>query len=59
LRLTSHGVDVLASIQAAQRQWANELGARIGERDLRRAAAIVERARSTLGGPSGSPRSKP
>jgi DNA-binding MarR family transcriptional regulator len=50
LRLTARGRDVLRSIQAAQRQWADELGARLGERDLRKAATTLERARAALAG---------
>jgi DNA-binding MarR family transcriptional regulator len=53
LRLTPRGREILSSIQAAQRRWANELGSMLGERDLRRAATTLERARSTLAGRDG------
>src|SRR5437762_5766769 len=43
LELTPRGRDILASIQAAQRVWANDLGAAVGDRDLRRASAVLER----------------
>jgi hypothetical protein len=33
----------LRTIQEAQRTWADELGARMGEADLRRAAKVLER----------------
>lgn len=43
LRLLPKGHAVLRAIQAEQRPWADRLGARIGEVDLRRAAAVLER----------------
>jgi DNA-binding MarR family transcriptional regulator len=43
LRLTPRGRSVLRTIQAAQRVWADALGAEIGEGDLRRASGIVGR----------------
>ena len=43
LRLTSEGARALRTIQAAQRRWANDLGAEIGERDLRQASKVLGR----------------
>jgi DNA-binding MarR family transcriptional regulator len=48
LTLTQRGRDALAAIQAAQRTWANTLGREVGEADLRRANAVLERALETL-----------
>jgi len=41
LQLTTRGRSVLRTIQAAQRQWANALGAELGEKELRAAAATL------------------
>lgn len=46
--LTGEGRRVLASIQAAQRPWANELGRAVGEKDLRRAADTLDRLIAAL-----------
>lgn len=43
LRLTPRGRSALRTIQAAQRSWADALGADIGEADLRRASAVLDR----------------
>ena len=43
LRLTPRGRATLATIQAGQRGWANAIGADIGETELRRASALLER----------------
>lgn len=48
LRLLPKGRAVLRAIQAAQQPWADALGARIGEGDLRRAAATLERLLQVL-----------
>ena len=48
LRITPRGEAVLLKIQAAQQVWADELGARIGERDLRRAEEVLDRVRKAL-----------
>jgi DNA-binding MarR family transcriptional regulator len=50
LRLLPEGRTVLRTIQAAQRPWADALGARIGESDLRRASNILERVLEVLSG---------
>ena len=43
LRLTPRGLRTLRTIQEAQREWADELGARMGETGLRRAAKVLDR----------------
>jgi len=54
LELTARGRAALATIQRAQRAWADRLGAAIGESDLRRTAAVLERiAAEVSGDPSG------
>src|SRR5207247_3190927 len=42
VRLTPQGRRTLRTIQAAQREWANQVGARIGEVNLRHASRVVE-----------------
>ena len=42
VRLTARGRNTLRTIQAAQRAWANQVGARIGEANLRHASRVVE-----------------
>ena len=44
LRITPRGRRALRTIQAAQRAWADALGAEIGEADLRNANAVLGRA---------------
>ena len=48
LRLTPRGRRALGTIQAAQRSWANALGARIGEADLRQASSVLQRVWQAL-----------
>lgn len=48
VRLTPIGMQILRTIQAAQRTWANELGSVIGEADLRRAGRVCARLLDTL-----------
>jgi DNA-binding MarR family transcriptional regulator len=43
LRLTPRGRAALRAIQAAQRSWADALGAELGEADLRRASVVLDR----------------
>jgi DNA-binding MarR family transcriptional regulator len=43
VRLTPRGRSALRRIRAAQHEWANALGDRIGTRDLRRANGILAR----------------
>ncbi len=49
LRLSLKGRAVLRAIQAAQQPWADSLGQQVGDRDLRLAAAILERLLQALG----------
>jgi DNA-binding MarR family transcriptional regulator len=48
LCLTPRGRAALGTIQKAQRAWADALGARIGEADLRQAGEVLERLSSAL-----------
>lgn len=48
LELTARGRSTLAAIQRAQRAWADRLGAALGEPDLRRAAAVLDRVAAAL-----------
>jgi DNA-binding MarR family transcriptional regulator len=48
LRLTARGRRALRRIQAAQRSWANALGAEIGEADLRQASSVLARVLEAL-----------
>lgn len=49
LLLTPKGRSTLEKIQAAQRVWANDLGAAIGETDLQQANTILARVLAVLG----------
>jgi len=46
--LTKRGREALTTIQAAQRPWADDLGAAVGERDLRRVNATLDRVLQTF-----------
>jgi DNA-binding MarR family transcriptional regulator len=48
LRLTARGRNALRAIQTAQRAWADELGAAIGEADLESASAAIARVLAAL-----------
>ncbi|HYD53255.1 MAG TPA: MarR family transcriptional regulator [Gemmatimonadaceae bacterium] len=48
LRLRAAGRTTLDAIQAAQREWADALGAEIGEPELRRAARVLARVAAAL-----------
>lgn len=48
LRLTPAGRSALGVMQVAQRAWADELGAELGEGDLRLAADVLHRVRHAL-----------
>ncbi len=48
LELAPRGRAVLATIQRAQRVWADQLGAAVGEPDLRRTAAVLDRVSAAL-----------
>jgi DNA-binding MarR family transcriptional regulator len=57
LRLTPQGRSALRTIQTAQVAWANALGAKIGEAELRQASILLDRVRQAVGGhaPDGLP----
>jgi DNA-binding MarR family transcriptional regulator len=46
--LTPSGRATLSLIQGQQRPWADDLGRQVGERDLRRAIAVLDRAIEVL-----------
>jgi DNA-binding MarR family transcriptional regulator len=48
LRLTPRGRRALRRLQTAQRSWADELGAKVGEADLRRASAVLAQVLEAL-----------
>jgi DNA-binding MarR family transcriptional regulator len=48
VRITQRGQRTLRTIQAAQRVWANRVGAEVGEADLRHASRVVDRLASAL-----------
>ena len=50
LRLRPRGRQILNRIQAAQRTWANTVGARIGEANLRHASRVVDELTQVLVG---------
>ncbi len=49
LKLTPRGRSVLASIQEAQRVWADDIGAKIGGRKLRAGVELLEEVMIALG----------
>jgi DNA-binding MarR family transcriptional regulator len=55
LRLTPKGRSALRTVQAAQRTWADALGAELGEADLRQAGAVLERVLDAVRKPELSP----
>ena len=55
LRLTPEGRSALWTIQAAQRTWADALGAALGEADLRQAGAVLDRVIDAVRKPELSP----
>jgi DNA-binding MarR family transcriptional regulator len=48
VRLTPRGQRTLRTIQAAQRVWADRVGAEVGEADLRHASRVVDRLANAL-----------
>ena len=48
LSLTPAGLAALRTIQTAQRAWADEVGAVVGEADLRAASGVLDRLMGTL-----------
>ena len=55
LRLTAEGRSALRTVQAAQRAWADALGAELGETDLRQASAILDRVLDAVRRPELAP----
>ena len=55
LRLTPQGRSALRIVQTAQRAWADALGAELGEADLRRASAVLDRVLEAIRKPELSP----
>jgi DNA-binding MarR family transcriptional regulator len=55
VRLTPPGRTALRTIQAAQRAWADALGAEIGEADLRQASVVLDRVLQAVRKPELSP----
>jgi DNA-binding MarR family transcriptional regulator len=49
LRITPQGRTTLRSIQTAQAAWADTLGARIGEAELRQASLLLDRVLQAVG----------
>jgi DNA-binding MarR family transcriptional regulator len=49
LRITPHGRRALRTIQTAQAAWADALGAKIGEEELRQASILLDRVLQALG----------
>ncbi len=56
VRITSRGRQTLRTIQNAQRAWANSVGSRIGEANLRQAGRVVEELTQLLKDESASGR---
>ena len=56
LELTSRGRSTLRTIQAAQRGWADALGAELGERELRATSATLARVSAALARRAGDDR---
>ena len=48
VRLTPHGRSTLRTIQAAQAAWADALGAKLGEADLRQASVLLDRVQRAV-----------
>jgi DNA-binding MarR family transcriptional regulator len=48
VRLTGRGRTALAAIQDAQRAWADQLGAEIGEAELKRVVPVLDRLAAAL-----------
>ena len=55
LRLTAEGRSALRTVQAAQRAWADALGAELGETDLRQASAVLDRVLDAVRRPELAP----
>jgi len=48
VRITPRGQRALRTIQAAQRVWANRVGAEVGEADLRQTSRVVDRLATAM-----------
>ena len=48
VRLTPQGCSTLRTIQAAQAAWADALGAKLGESDLRQASVLLDRIQQAV-----------
>ena len=55
LRLTPQGRSTLRTVQAAQKTWADALGAELGEADLRHASAVLGRVLEAVRKPELAP----
>jgi DNA-binding MarR family transcriptional regulator len=55
LRLTPQGRSALRTVQAAQKAWADALGAELGEADLREASAVLDRVLEAIRKPELAP----
>src|SRR6266540_3240666 len=53
VQLTPQGRTALRTIQTAQRAWADALGAKIGEADLRQASVVLDRVLRAVSGDRG------
>jgi DNA-binding MarR family transcriptional regulator len=49
LRITPQGRTTLRTIQTAQAAWADTLGARIGEQELRQTSLLLDRVQQAVG----------
>ena len=52
LAITPQGRSALRTIQAAQAAWSDRMGAELGEAELRRASAVLDRVLQTLRDPA-------
>jgi DNA-binding MarR family transcriptional regulator len=52
LRLTPQGLSALRTIQTAQAAWADALGAKIGEVELRQTSILLDRVLQAVGSPA-------
>jgi DNA-binding MarR family transcriptional regulator len=55
LRLTPEGRSALRTVQAAQKTWADALGAELGEAELRQASAVLDRVLEAVRKPELAP----
>jgi DNA-binding MarR family transcriptional regulator len=55
VRLTTEGRSALRTIQAAQRAWADALGAELGEAEIQQASLVLDRVLKSVRKPQPSP----